>query len=65
VRQRRPGVCAEWEIGSAGHVDVCLSGNASGFTGFDQNWGNPSYCRQVNHSDYNGVTGWLTANRLG
>jgi hypothetical protein len=44
----------------AGHVDICLSSNAAGFTGFDQNWGtnNASPCREVQH-DYSHVIGWL------
>lgn len=50
--------------GSAGHVDVFLSGDASGFTGFDQNWGTPKYCRKVRH-DYAAVAGWLHPSHLG
>lgn len=50
--------------GSAGHVDVFLSGDASGFTGFDQNWGTPAYCRKVSH-DYAAVAGWLHPSHLG
>ena len=51
-------------IGVAGHVDVCISANPSTFVGFDQNWGSDPHCRRVTH-DYQGVTGWLIANRLG
>jgi hypothetical protein len=51
-------------IGPAGHVDVCISASASGFVGFDQNWGADKHCRRVNH-DYAAVTGWLVAKRLG
>jgi hypothetical protein len=51
-------------IGDAGHVDVCISANASSFAGFDQNWAPDLHCRQVSHN-YPAVTGWLIANRLG
>lgn len=51
-------------IGVAGHVDVCLSADPSSFVGFDQNWAPDPQCRQVTH-DYQAVTGWLIANRLG
>lgn len=50
--------------GPAGHVDVFLSGDASGFTGFDQNWGTPAYCRKVPH-DYAAVAGYLRPTHLG
>ena len=56
--------CPAWEITTAGHVDVCISADSSGFVGFDQNWGSDKHCRRVQH-DYQGVTGWLIANRLG
>jgi hypothetical protein len=45
-------------------VDVCISANAGSFVGFDQNWAPDLHCRRVTH-DYEGVTGWLIANRLG
>ena len=56
--------CPAQGIGEAGHVDVCISANASSFVGFDQNWPPGSPCHQLTHL-YQGVTGWLTANRLG
>ena len=43
-------------IGSAGHVDIFVSGNASSFTSFAQNWGG-CYCHLVTH-DYACVAGW-------
>jgi CHAP domain len=54
-----PGDVVVWgtAVGSAGHVDVFVSGNASGFTGFDQNWPIGSVCHLQGHN-YNGVLGW-------
>jgi hypothetical protein len=43
----------------AGHVAICTGAGGYQFISFDQNWGNPNFCRFVNHS-YKGVMGWLT-----
>ena len=49
--------CPSERIDSAsGHVDIFVSGNASSFTSFAQNWGG-EYCHLVPH-DYGCVTGW-------
>jgi hypothetical protein len=56
--------CPAWSITSDGHVDVCVSGDANGFVGFDQNWGDDKHCRRVNH-DFQGVSGWLIPKRVG
>jgi len=48
--------CATDRIGASGHVDVYVNGNASTFTGFDQNW-NGAYCRLITHT-YACVLGW-------
>ena len=45
--------------GWAGHVAICSNAWITGLITFDQNWGNPNFCRYVNHS-YRGVMGWLT-----
>jgi hypothetical protein len=63
-----PGDLVVWGtgVGTAGHIAIFVSGDASNFTSFDQNWdtanyhtasGEP-YCRLVKHS-YNYVIGWL------
>lgn len=44
--------------GWAGHVAIFTNGDVNSLITFDQNWGNPSYCRLVRHS-YRGVLGWL------
>lgn len=42
-----------------GHVAVAVSGNAGGFTSFDQNWGKTAaVCQKINHN-YNYVLGWI------
>ena len=43
-------------IGGAGHVGIFVSGNASSFTGFDQNWNGPT-CKLITHT-YACVAGW-------
>ena len=48
--------CSGQDIGASGHVGVFVSGNATSFTGFDQNW-NGAYCRLITHS-YACVQGW-------
>jgi hypothetical protein len=48
--------CGAEKIGASGHVDVYVNGNASTFTGFDQNW-NGAYCRLITHT-YACVLGW-------
>ena len=48
--------CSGQDIGASGHVGVFVSGNATKFTGFDQNWKGP-YCRLITHS-YACVQGW-------
>lgn len=45
--------------GLAGHVAICSNANVNQFISFDQNWGNPNFCKYVNHSSYRGVLGWL------
>ncbi len=45
-------------IGSAGHVDLFISGDQNSFNGFDQNWPVGSPCHVQTHS-YGGVVGWL------
>jgi CHAP domain len=63
-----PGDLVVWGtgVGTAGHIAIFVSGDASNFTSFDQNWdtanyhtpnGDP-YSRLVNHN-YNYVIGWL------
>jgi hypothetical protein len=50
-----PGVMT----GTAGHTDIVgLNVSEYQFIGFDQNWGNPNFCRYVNHN-YHGTLGWL------
>lgn len=44
--------------GWPGHVAICSGANVMNLITFDQNWGNPNFCRYVNHS-YRGVLGWL------
>ena len=48
--------CSADGIGSSGHVGIFVGGNASHFTGFDQNW-NGAYCRLIAHG-YECVIGW-------
>lgn len=48
--------CAANGIGASGHVDIFVSGSASSFTSFAQNWNGPT-CKLVNHG-YACVTGW-------
>ena len=48
--------CGADGIGSSGHVGIFVSGNASHFTGFDQNW-NGAFCRLIAHG-YECVIGW-------
>ncbi len=48
--------CASEQIGASGHVGIFVSGNASSFTGFDQNWAG-AYCALHQH-DYACVLGW-------
>lgn len=54
-----PGDCVVWgrAVGTFGHIDICISGDANSFTGFDQNWPIGSPCHRQNHN-YNGVLGW-------
>ena len=51
-----------WNSGlvPSGHIDICISDDAStfGFDGFDQNWPLGSVCKHVRHN-YNHVDGWL------
>ena len=44
--------------GWAGHVAVCSVANGMNMVTFDQNYGNPKFCKFVAHS-YKGVMGWL------
>lgn len=49
-----------WGVtGIAGHVAICSGSNSMNFISFDQNYGQPNFCRFVNHS-YKGVLGWLS-----
>jgi len=56
----QPGDIVFWNttVGSAGHVAIFISGDASQFTSFDQNWPVNSYAHSQHHT-YNGVAGWL------
>ena len=56
--------CPAQGITAAGQVDVCISATPESFMGFDQNWAPDRHCRRITH-DYQGVAGWLIANRLG
>lgn len=49
------GIIPKW----AGHVAIVSQGWLMGLISFDQNFGNPSFCRYVNHN-YKGCLGWLS-----
>lgn len=47
-------------VGYAGHISIAMKGsNSQDLVSFDQNWGSPKYSRQVTHTKYSGVMGWL------
>lgn len=47
-------------VGPAGHISIGTpQSNPKDLISFDQNWGNPKYCRIVAHISYKGVLGWL------
>jgi|HubBroStandDraft_4_1064222.scaffolds.fasta_scaffold08209_6 hypothetical protein len=48
--------CGADGIGPSGHVDIFVSGNASSFTSFAQNW-DGAFCKLVSHG-YECVLGW-------
>jgi hypothetical protein len=48
--------CGSEEIGPSGHVGIFVSGDASSFQAFTQNWAG-EYCQVVSH-DYSCVVGW-------
>lgn len=48
--------CTQDGIGVSGHVGIFVSGTASRYTGFDQNWNGPT-CKLISHG-YECVLGW-------
>lgn len=44
--------------GTAGHVAICSNADPYWLITFDQNYGNPNFCKYVNHN-YRGIMGWL------
>lgn len=49
------------KVGPAGHTSIETGkSNFLNLTSFDQNYGWPTYCRQVSHNLYYGVYGWLS-----
>lgn len=56
----QPGDIMVWNtaVGPYGHTAIFVSGDANGFTSFDQNWPVGSSAHKQAHN-YNGVVGWL------
>jgi CHAP domain len=47
-----------FQIGWEGHVAIVSNAWLMGLISFDQHYGNPNFCRYVNHN-YKGCLGWL------
>ena len=45
--------------GGFGHISMFISGDANGFSSFDQNWPTLSVCTRTSHN-YTNVLGWFT-----